>query len=162
MKHSRRKILFIFVVAAVLFAALVFVSTQIYSLKLVRVHGRDMEPTLNKGDLVLTTQRLGGLRRGDIVIFKYPGDPSQNFVKRIVGLPGELVEIRAGAILIDGKILQETYVDPHLNRFPFDLAQTRIPEGSYYVLGDNRDSSSDSRFWGPLSATSIHAKVLLE
>ncbi len=124
-----------------------------------RVHGKDMEPTLHDGYLILVTRRLDPLRRGDILSFRYPADPSQTFIKRVVGLPGEIIAIQDGKVLVNGQDLQEDYLDPQLNRFPHTWVGTKIPEGKYYVMGDNRDSSNDSRFWGPVPKELIQGKV---
>ena len=107
-----------------------------------------MEPT------IMTGSRMIGLRlsytfsepeRGDIIIFKYPDDTSQNFVKRIIGLPGETVEIIDGVTYIDGVALEEDY----LAETPYeeDFGPYVVPEGCYFVMGDNRNNSKDSRYW---------------
>lgn len=106
-----------------------------------------MEPT------IMTGSRMLGLRlsytfsepeRGDIIVFKYPDDTSQNFVKRIIGLPGETVEIKDGCVYIDGEILEEDYLTVVTEG---DFGPYEVPEGCYFVLGDNRNNSHDSRYW---------------
>ena len=88
-------------------------------------------------------------KRGQIVVFKYPVDPKRDFVKRVVGLPGETVEIKGGRVFINDMEIVEPYV-----RFPdnFTKAAELIPPNSYYCLGDNRANSQDSRFWGNVPA----------
>lgn len=88
-------------------------------------------------------------KRGDIIIFKYPEDESQNYVKRVIGLPGDYVEVKGGVVYINDKAIKEDYVyfeggvpDPR-----GDFEKTLVPKGSYFVLGDNRNNSKDSRFW---------------
>jgi len=92
------------------------------------------------------------LRRGDIVVFKYPEEPEKDYIKRVIGLPGELIEIRDRQVYIDGKPLDETYKihrNPKgLNFDQDDYPPTRIPENSLFCMGDNRDNSKDSRSWG--------------
>ncbi len=120
-----------------------------------------MEPTLHDGDRILVTKRIEQLRRGDIVIFRYPFEPSKSFVKRVVGLPGEVIEIKDGRVFINGNYLAENYVDAQLNRFLHNANPERIPSGKWYVMGDNRDNSNDSRAWGPLPEDLIESKMLL-
>lgn len=153
------KVIAIVAICMISIGALAFLLGSFRSLHLLRVQGKDMEPTLHEGDLILVTKRIEQLRRGDIVIFRYPGDPSKSFIKRVVGLPGEVIEIREGKVLVNGQYLQEDDLDSQLNRFPYKGTPTRIPEGKYYVMGDNRDNSNDSRFWGPLSKELIQSKV---
>lgn len=88
-------------------------------------------------------------KRGDIVVFKFPDDESQNYVKRIIGLPGEYIEVKGGIVYINDKPLKEDYVyfeggsaDPR-----GDFAKTLVPKNCYFVMGDNRNNSKDSRFW---------------
>jgi signal peptidase I len=157
---SKSKPVVILVLTATTLVGSAFLATKLSTLQIVKVEGRDMEPTLHEADRILVTSERRTLQRRDIVIFKYPADPSKVFVKRIVGLPGELLEIRAGKVSVDGKLLEEDYLDPQFNRFPIRKAALRIPNVSYYVLGDNRDNSNDSRFWGPLPRDFIDGMVL--
>ena len=100
------------------------------------------------------------LARGDIVLFKFPKDPSKGYIKRLVGLPGDKVEIQAGEVWINGSKLSEPYVDSQMNLSKISLPSVVVPAGSYYVLGDNRDNSSDSRFWGFVPEELLIAKVV--
>ncbi|MEG1501830.1 MAG: signal peptidase I [Synergistaceae bacterium] len=109
-----------------------------------------MIPTLEVGDRVLVLKfwyKLPGidLKRGDIVVFKYPVDPRRDFVKRIVGLPGDKVEIKDGTVFINDKELFEPYVK---NMDTYDMEAQLIPDNKYFCLGDNRPNSQDGRFWG--------------
>ncbi len=115
-----------------------------------RVSGDCMEPRLHTGERILADKlayALRGPRRGDVVVFLYPRDPRQTFVKRVIGLPGDTVAIESGRVLIDGRPLLEPY---RVNPAHGDMAPQFVPHGSYFVLGDNRDFSDDSRFWGDL------------
>lgn len=156
-KHRLVVILALIVTTLVVMALL---TIKLLTLHVLKVEGRDMEPTLHRGDRILVTSERRTLQRRDIVTFKYPADPSKRFIKRIVGLPGELVEIMEGRVFVDGKLLNEDYLDPQFNRYPLSKAAFRIPNQSYYVLGDNRDNSNDSRLWGPLPADFIDGMVL--
>ena len=103
--------------------------------------------------------------RGDVVVFHAPTRPKRDFVKRVVGLPGEKVEIRSGGIYIDGHLLDEPYLDESNLANTMDCipklahANCRLQGNQYFVLGDNRGSSSDSRDWGPVTLEAIVGKV---
>jgi signal peptidase I len=134
------------------------VGTLLYLSQPLKVEGSAMLPTLASGDRILVRKRFGTLKRGDIVVFRYPLDPSMSYLKRVVGLPGESIEIRRGRVLVNGAPIEEPYLDPQLNLDPSDLAPVRLSDKSYFVLGDNRDNSSDSRVWGPLPGEFIYGK----
>ena len=109
-----------------------------------------MVPTLEISDRVLVTKFWYYLphispKRGDIVVFKYPEDPRKDYVKRVIGLPGDTVEIRNGVVYVNGAELFEDYVK---NKDDYTMAMVTVPEKSYFCLGDNRPNSQDSRFWG--------------
>lgn len=123
-----------------------------------------MLPGIRDGD-TLEVQRLDAstrtqLLRGDIIVFKYPADPTKRYVKRVIGLPGDQIEIKTGEVWLNGVKLDEPYVSPRLNLSQRSQALVRIPERGYYVLGDNRDSSNDSRLWGAVPEELIVAKVV--
>jgi len=131
----------------------------------VDIVGEAMAPTLKNGESAITTPALGRLERGDIVGFKYPRDASKSFVLRIIGLPGERIEMTNGQVAIDGRRLDEKYV-VEANRSsntggPSDTwGPITIPAGEYFVMGDNRRNSFDSRSWGTVRRDLIWAKVL--
>lgn len=170
-------------VAAVVFA--LFARTFLF--QAFAVPSRSMEKNVLTGDRLLVNkfvfapfeQSLARLlparhvRRGDVVVFHFPGDPSRDFIKRVVGLPGETVEIRDRRVFVDGRPLSEPYVfhaddrvwpnDPGIpedKRRRDQLTPTRVPEGAYFVMGDNRDDSSDSRQWGPVPARNLVGRAL--
>lgn len=157
---SRKLVVILALVVVATLVALTLLAFNLTTFKIFKVDGQDMEPTLHRGDRILATKERGTLQRGDIIIFRYPADPSKLFTKRIVGLPGELVEITEGKVSVNGKLLEEDYVDAKFNSYHLTKTALRIPDQSYYVLGDNRDHSNDSRMWGPLPADFIEAKVL--
>lgn len=123
------------------------------------VVGNAMAPTLNDGDQVIVTRAIDQLRRGDIVAFRYPRDESKSFLQRIVGLPGEQVAMMDGLVAINGTPIEEPYVDA-ASRSPETWGPVSVPDDSYFVLGDNRQHSSDSRDWGVVPRGSIWAKVV--
>ena len=100
---------------------------------------------------------IRNVRRGDVVVFKYPDEPERDFIKRVIGLPGETVELRAKKVYIDGQPLDEPYVhflqpaSESQEITSFDVRErygpVRVPDGQYFVMGDNRDNSQDSRYW---------------
>jgi signal peptidase I len=136
----------------------------------VHVVGSSMNPSLQDNDLVLASRvdyRLHAPERGDIVIVKDPYDPSQNFIKRVIGLPGDHVLIRAGHVYINSTRLDEPYLAPDWHTtanwpaFPDGPDGEVVPPGSYFVLGDNRDRSSDSRLFGYVGEGQIEGKAIV-
>jgi signal peptidase I len=111
------------------------------------------------------------IRRRDIVVFKYPNEPQRDFIKRVIGLPGETLELRNKKVYINGEPLDEPYVhflEPASDSqevTSFDVRErygpVRVPEGQYFVMGDNRDNSQDSRYWGFLPRGYIKGKALM-
>ena len=97
-------------------------------------------------------------RRADIIVFRFPNDPSRDFVKRVIGLPGETVSIKRGEVFIDEDRLDEPYL---MERDNYEMDTVLVPPDSYFVMGDNRDGSSDSRHWGPVPLGNIVGKVLV-
>ena len=97
-------------------------------------------------------------RFGEIIVFRFPGEPQRDFVKRVIGLPGEEVAIVDGQLVIDG----ETYIEPYLNRdSSYNMAPQKMKEREYFVMGDNRAHSNDSRNWGPVPEENLVGKVWL-
>ncbi len=122
-----------------------------------------MLPTLQPGDRILVNKFIYHLRepkRGEIIVFKAPpstGSAGKDFIKRVIGLPGEVVEVRAGKVFINGKPLDEPYI-----REPpyYEYGPTLIPPDSLFVMGDNRNDSNDSHAWGPLPRKNVIGKAL--
>jgi signal peptidase I len=100
------------------------------------------------------------VQRGDIIQFLYPDDTSKFYIKRLIALPNEVVEIREGKVVVDGKELIEPYVDSKRNMLNASEPPIKVEKDTYYVLGDNRDASSDSRSWGLVPRKNILAKVI--
>ncbi|WP_418790073.1 signal peptidase I [Phosphitispora sp. TUW77] len=121
-----------------------------------------MEPVLTKGDRIIVSKihyRLDNPARGDIVVFKYPIDPDRDFVKRVIGLPGETLEIRDSMLYINGEFVEQPFLSPGLKYGSY--GPVTIPQGHYFMMGDNRNNSEDSRFWGMLPQENIIGKTLL-
>jgi signal peptidase I len=127
-----------------------------------RVQGTSMEPLLLDGERIVVNKlvyRFQPIGRGDVVVFWYPRDPSVSFIKRVVGLPGDLVEIRAGQLLVNGLPVQEAYL-PEGFRDGDNYPPTEVRKGYYFVLGDHRRSSNDSRTWGEVPEKYIYGRAV--
>ena len=123
-----------------------------------------MLPTIKNGE-ILHTEKLDAesivkLARGEILVFKFPKDPSKRYIKRLIGLPGDTIEIRAGEVWVNGNKLSEPYIASQMSLSQRSQPAVVVPPHSYYVLGDNRDKSSDSRSWGFLPEELLIAKVV--
>jgi signal peptidase I len=128
----------------------------------VKVEGTSMTPLISDQERIFINKfvyRFEPIARGDVVVFWYPLDRSKSFIKRVVGLPSDTVEIREGRVFVNGKYLPEPYVPPEsadMNNF----SPTRIPKGEYFVMGDHRISSNDSRIFGPVPRNFIYGKAV--
>ena len=114
----------------------------------VRVDGESMCDTLQDGEIMVVTKPeylFGDPQHGDVVICHYPGRGNTNFVKRVIGIPGDIIEIRDNVVYRNGVALEEPYLNPLRNDNGFDMAPFAVGEGKYFVCGDNRDNSHDSR-----------------
>jgi len=100
------------------------------------------------------------VKRGDVVVFLFPDDPSKSYIKRLIGLSGDTVEIREGKVIVNGQELDEPYVDSRFNQSHRSQQPIYVRPNYYYVLGDNRDNSSDSRMWGLVPERYVYAKVV--
>jgi signal peptidase I len=159
---------FIFeVIKIVILASLIVIPVRYFIFQPFFVQGISMMPNFENGDYLIVDEisyRFRDPERGEVIVFKYPKNPSQRYIKRIIGLPGETIEIKNGQITISNKegswLLDETaYLMPDLKT----NGNTRISleENEYFVLGDNRNFSSDSRRWGVLLRKYIIGKVYL-
>ncbi len=142
------------VLALVLFFAINFISARI------RVDGGSMKPSFHNGDYVIVNRlayQWGEIQRGDVVVFPYPLSPEEDYIKRVIGLPGDRVAIYGGGVYVNGQRIDEPYISSAPAN---DVAEIVVPEGYVYVLGDNRNASSDSRSWGPLEIEAILGKAI--
>lgn len=126
--------------------------------------GFGMLPAIKDGQRIIVERfdQFGEVKvqRGDIVLFWFPDDPVATYVKRIIGMPGDSVEIVEGTVIVNGRKLDEPYVDSRLNLMRRSQPPVYVRSAHYYVLGDNRDNSSDSRIWGLVPEKYIYAKVV--
>ena len=157
-----------------LIAFLIVIPIRVYIAQPFLVSGSSMNPTFLNGNYLIIDEisyRFNEPRRGDVIVFKFPEDPSKFFIKRIIGLPGDSVEIKNGEVFITNTNdasesspdsatykLQEDYV---INKSFGDFSPRLLAEDEYFVMGDNRPSSSDSRFWGALPKKLIKGRALL-
>ncbi len=146
----------------------VFILFGVFVIQPVVVEGTSMLPQLHDGERLLVNKLVyykidsvswGHLERGDIVVFWYPKEPDKSYVKRIIGLPGEIVEVRNGQVLINGVELKEAYLDSEHNKNLPSFPPRRVEEHYFFVMGDNRDNSSDSRYWGLVPEKYIYGKA---
>ena len=138
---------------------------RLFGIGVYRVPSASMAPTLQPGRVLLVRAgdaALGDLQRGDVVVFRPPHHPEQVWLKRLIGLPGETVALRAGVLSINGHVIAEPYLDRAntVRDYSLDFGPHRVPPGHVFLLGDNRDNSEDSRFWGDAAETSITARML--
>jgi signal peptidase I len=128
----------------------------------VKVEGTSMAPLLSDQERIFINKfvyRFEPIHRGDVVVFWYPLDTSKSFIKRVIGLPGDTIDIRAGELYVDGKHIVEPYVPPSY----FDdssYGPYQVPPDEYFVMGDHRDSSNDSRIFGAVQRKFIYGKAV--
>jgi signal peptidase I len=128
----------------------------------VKVEGTSMAPLLSDQERIFINKfvyRFEAIERGDVVVFWYPLDRSKSFIKRVVGLPGEMVEIRQGMVYVNDVAVVEPYV-PRQYEDLSDFGPLQVPQGSYFVMGDHRISSNDSRVFGPVPSRFIYGRAV--
>jgi signal peptidase I len=143
------------------FTLLIYVLVRTFLFENYRVVGRSMEPNLENDQYLVVNKlgyRLHEPQRGDIVVFRDPRSDGRKLIKRVIGLPGETVEIRSGQVFINGQLLDEPYI---ASQGRYTQQSTSVPEDEFFVLGDNRNNSSDSHNWGPLPSENIVGKAWL-
>ena len=126
----------------------------------VLVEGFSMRPTLDNGQYILVNKMAFNSSLpdyGDIIVFHFPVDPDQDFIKRVVGLPGDEITIRNGEVIVNGFSLEEPYIAAE----PRYIGHWTVPVGEVFVLGDNRNNSSDSHTWGPVPMENVVGKAIL-
>jgi signal peptidase I len=181
MKKSVAREYFESLVIAVALA--LFVRTWVF--QAFKIPTGSMEPNLLVGDHLIVNKMVHAptitglerailphrdIKRGDVLVFKFPQDPTRDFIKRVIGLPGDRLELRRKKIYINDQMLDEPYahflapLSPEGARRPDDLREeygpVTVPAGQYFMMGDNRDDSQDSRYWGFMPATYVKGKAL--
>jgi signal peptidase I len=169
---------------SIIVAILLALVIRTFVIQAFKIPSGSMEDTLQIGDHLLVTKFLYGTKipftdtkilkirdpqRGDVVVFEYPEDPSKDFIKRVVGLPGDVVEGREKKVFVNGKpfenpheVHKEQEIIPKAQNPRDTFGPVTVPAGSYFVMGDNRDRSYDSRFWGFVKSSKIKGKALIK
>lgn len=140
-----------------------------------KIPSGSMEDTLLIGDYIMVNRfvyaptafewerrllPVRDIRRGDIVVFKFPNEPEVDYIKRVVGLPGDTIELRRGHLFVNGQPVEEPYVNDHYRQRDH-FGPEQVPPGHYFCMGDHRDRSQDSRSWGPVPRELIKGRALL-
>jgi signal peptidase I len=146
------------------FSVLIAVILIVFIYQPVKVEGTSMMPALTDQERIFINKfnyhfGIGNIERGDMVVFWFPGDLTKSYIKRVIGLPGDVVEIDHGQVIVNGKTLVENYV-PEEYRDHSSYAARTVPPDSYFVLGDHRSSSNDSRNWGYVDRKNIYGKAV--
>ncbi len=147
-------------------SVLIAVAIILFLYQPVKVEGTSMMPALRDQERIFInkfTYRFGieDIRRGDMVVFLYPGDVSKSYIKRVIGVPGDEVEVREGAVVLNGRRIDEPYI-PEEFRDRISAPRTRVKPGEYYVMGDHRSASNDSRSWGTVPKAYIYGKAVFK
>lgn len=145
-------------------SVLIAVLVILFLYRPVKVEGTSMMPSLFDQERLFINQftykfKLGDIKRGDTVVFWFPEDTTKSYIKRVIGLPGDTVEVEDGYVVINGKKLVESYVPPEY-RDDRSYAKRVVPPDEYFVLGDHRVSSNDSRAWGFVPRNYIYGKAV--
>jgi signal peptidase I len=146
------------ILETLLLSVLLFMGINAISAR-VRVDGSSMEPSFQHGEFVVVNRlayKIGTYELGDVVVFHYPRDPEQEYIKRIIGLAGDQVHIADGLVTVNGGVLNEPYIAAP----PRYAGNWDVPDGYVFVLGDNRNNSSDSHNWGPLQIENVIGKAV--
>jgi signal peptidase I len=158
----------------ILFAAVTAILIVVFVVQPVKVEGTSMLPRLHDGERIFVNKFVYALdgwptenhsigrsiERGDIVVFWYPNDPNKSFIKRVIGVPGDSVRIdENGRVFINGQVVEEKYLSPDYTRRPTPMPPTNVKDHYYFVMGDNRDHSNDSRTWGLVPEKYIYGEA---
>jgi signal peptidase I len=176
-------------VEALVIAVILALFIRAFVIQAFKIPSGSMENTLLVGDYILVNKFIYGVKvpfsnitvvpvkdpqREDIIVFKYPGDPSKDYIKRVIGVEGDTIDIRDKKVYVNGKMTENDYAkfsDPRVfsdsYMFPENLLRRdnlgplKVPEGKLFVMGDNRDSSNDSRFWGFVDKSAVKGRAFI-
>ena len=146
------------------FSVILAIIVILFLYQPVKVEGTSMMPTLVDQERIFINKfvyrlHFGKIDRGDTVVFWFPGDPSKSYIKRVIAVPGDRVEVDRGMVIVNGQSLVESYV-PEEYRDQSSMASRTVPAEEYFVLGDHRSSSNDSRAWGMVPRRYIYGKAV--
>lgn len=163
---SRLGAFFLDVIEVIVFAIAIFLFIYLLVMQPHKIKGDSMQPNYPNGEYLLTdkiTYRFNEPSRGDVVVFEAPGTDGDEYIKRIIGLPGETVKVEGGKVYINNNVLVESYLSSTLytssGAFLSEGKEVTVPQNNYIVLGDNRTASSDSRSWGLVSKDKIKGRA---
>jgi signal peptidase I len=160
---------------AILWALVITLVLRAFVIQAFRIPSESMMDTLLVGDFLFVNKfeygpkipfthvRLPGLRpphRGDVIVFQFPGDPTKDYIKRCIGTPGDMVEVTGTHVIVNGDTLVEPYARWQDQPFHKDQPRVRIPEHRFFMMGDNRDNSNDSRYWGTVDMDLIKGRAM--
>jgi signal peptidase I len=160
----------------ILICLMFVIFTRAFVFQQSKIPSGSMEDTLLIGDYIMVNRYVFSpaetswerkllptrdVRHGDVIVFKYPEEPETDYIKRVIGLPGDTVEVREGYVFVNGRRLDEPYVNPAYRSPVNDYPMTTVPPGCYFVMGDHRDRSSDSRVWGFVPRDLVKGRALL-
>lgn len=154
------------ILETVVFIGSLFIVVYLFIMQPNQVKGASMDPTFNTGDYIFTskvTYKFRGYNRGDVVVFKSPKNPDIEYIKRIIGLPGDKVMVKDSEVYVNGIKLTESYISAKTNLwengFSKNGEEITVPDGDLFVMGDNRPRSSDSREFGPVPEETVIGQV---
>ncbi len=153
-KHFFLDLLETLILAVILFLVINTVSAR------VRVDGFSMRPTLEDGEFILVNRlayKFGDPKRGEIIVFRSPVVPDEDLIKRVIGLPGDEIEVNAGVVYVNGSPL----IEPYIAALPIYSGKWQVVDGYLFVLGDNRNDSSDSHSWGLVPMQNVVGRSIL-
>jgi signal peptidase I len=154
------------VIETIVLTVLMFLVIR-FAVQNFNIEGHSMEPGLHDQELILVdkwTYLFHPPSRGDVIVFIAPPQPSQDYIKRVIGVPGDVITIQNSTVIVDGVSLKETYIDPRNQGGTFEakhIFNLQVPPDEYFVLGDNRANSSDSRVWGFVPKQNIIGRAAL-
>jgi signal peptidase I len=160
-------------VETILICVIFVIFSRAFVFQQSKIPSGSMEDTLLVGDYIMVNRFLyaptsfgwenallptKSVQRGDIVVFKQPNEPEVDYIKRVIGLPGDTIEVRGGVVYVNGEALSEAYIKEKPNRM---YGPVTVPEGKYFMMGDNRNNSVDSRVWGAVQRNYFEGRALL-
>lgn len=154
------------ILETIVFVGSLFIVVYLFVAQPNQVKGASMDPTFGSGDYIFTskiTYKMRSFQRGDVVVFKSPHNPDIEYIKRVIGIPGDMVMVKDNEVFVNGRQLTEDYIAAKTNLWEGGFAKNgeaaKVEEGMLYVMGDNRPRSSDSREFGPITQESVIGQV---